>query len=626
MAKIRFENGMTVNFEGEPTSQDIEEVANSLNLSNQPIKLRDIQTGPRNFGETYVGQFLKSSKDTAKAIPRGIIEPLLKNLLLRPLQGAESLISGQPPVEFNYPFPKIMGGDINVKPVRTVPQALGATAQTAALAIPGMPTLAGILYGAGGAMDERKSGGQIAKEALMGGTIGKVAGMTLGGQPLLTGRTGKVVGNIAKGATEFPSKAGRWTGRNIGGITDATESTILKYGAKDVFQPKYAQADFITQDLAPSIESTFRKSVQEFTPEIQNYAKSELKIPESAINTIKTKGVNAVNQTRQTLGDTTDVISQNMKEGFQLKNQSVKDAYAKALSNYKGNTIESSEFFQAIQKGLRDKGWIDLQGNPTTRYKSGLDPVFDKLTNMYEDMRTPLSNRGTRVTGKVISKEDFSTYRDALGSMLKEKPSDRLVMSARNSLYNSAENSGIKGIKTARDMERQVFEMEDKFLDSQGNLKALGKEKTLDNFHNLSKDQIRQLREMEDYIGVKFVDDLDTLTASRYLDDFNKINSESIAKDMVRARDPNWTKYISSEYKKLLGEKNFAPFEGDLMKHFSNSDFGLVTQTPGVGGGMAPYRSNLIRAGVSSGAKQYYKIFKANPQRSPIMLKDIMFK
>ncbi len=63
----------------------------------------------------------------------------------------------------------------------------------------------------------------------------------------------------------------------------------------------------------------------------------------------------------------------------------------------------------------------------------------------------------------------------------------------------------------------------------------------------------------------------------------------------------------------------------EMLKE-TNSDFGLVTQTPGVGGGMAPYRSNLIRAGVSSGAKQYYKIFKANPQRSPIMLKDIMFK
>ena len=253
------------------------------------------------------------------------------------------------------------------------------------------------------------------------------------------------------------------------------------------------------------------------------------------------------------------------------------------------------------------KGWVDLQGNPTTRYKGGLDPVADKLTDLYLDMQNALTSKGQKIIGQIISKEDFFTYRDALSSMLKDRPSDKLVMQARNALYNSAESSGMTGLKNARGLEAKVFSMRDRFLDAQGNLKALGKEQNLDRFHKLTQDQIRQLQEIEKYIGENFVDDLSVLTTGQYLDDLTRFDAKKIASDLIKAKNPNWTKYIKSQYDDLLGEKGFKDIYDDLMAHFANIDFELVSETPGAGGGFIPTRARFLQKGIGRAARQYYK-------------------
>ena len=314
------------------------------------------------------------------------------------------------------------------------------------------------------------------KQAATWGTLGAalpIAGVTLN-------KAGQVI-----------TKSGRWVAKNIGGITDATVTTIKRLGANRVFDPLKARADYISQNLAPKIYNKFIK----FTD----------------------------------LADKT---------------------YKDAVKAFKGNTINSQPFYQEIQRGLRQKGWIDLQGNPTVDYKSGLDPVADKLTTLYLRMRAP--TEGAKLFGKIISKEDFFTYRDALSSMLREKPSDRLVMQARNALYESAEKSGMSGIKIARDLEKKVFDIE------------------------------------------------------------NKIDIKKITSDLVRAKNPQWTKVIQEEYRDLIGKgildkKEYQDIFDDLMAHFANIDFELISETPGAGGGFIPTRARFIQKGIGRLSKQYYQ-------------------
>ncbi len=297
---------------------------------------------------------------------------------------------------------------------------------------------------------------------------------------------------------EVVTKSGRWVSKNIGGITDSTVKTIKELGANRVFDPLKAKADYISQDLAPRIYNKLNQFVE-----------------------------------------------------------SSNKAYKTAVNNLKGNTINAQPFYQTVQKTLRDRGWIDLRGNPTTDYKSGLDPVSDKLTTLYLRLRAP--KEGARLTGKIMSKEDFTTYRDALGSMLREKPSDRLIMQARNALYDSAEKSGMAGIKVARDLEKKVFDIE------------------------------------------------------------NKIDIEKISKDLIQAKNPQWTKIVQNEYKDMvrqgiIDEKTYKNTFDDLMAHFANQDFGLVSETPGAGGGIYPSRSGLLRSGVAGITKGYYKNIQPKAQ------------
>ena len=217
-----------------------------------------------------------------------------------------------------------------------------------------------------------------------------------------------------------------------------------------------------------------------------------------------------VTRIQQTYGNSNATLVDKAKSLLNDKSVQADSAYSSAVNNFKGNTINSEPLFKNIQRGLREKGWIDLQGNPTTRFKSGLDPVIDKMTNMYLDLKNTPTNAGSKVLGNIISKEDFSTYRDALGNMLKEKPSDRLVMSARNALYDSAEKSGMTGIKKARDLEKVSYEMQSKFLNrNTGDLKIANEQKLsrIGTDKPLSKQELDHIRELEVYIGHPIVKD-----------------------------------------------------------------------------------------------------------------------
>lgn len=393
---------------------------------------------------------------------------------------------------------------------------------------------------------------------------------------------------LKKASTEILSKAA--TGAALGGTIPLAGK--VAQGAKEVWNR--SAASYINDVVVPKAYNAFQANVRNFGEGIQKFARDKLKIPESVINNIKEKGTQHIQKIRNNYNDSTDAIFQKINTGFQKMESQADDAYIKAVDSFKGNTIDSTPFYQSIQKGLRLKGWVDLRGNPTTRYKGGLDPVADKLTDLYLDMARTTTKAGKRISGMIMSKEDFFTYRDALSSMLKEKPSDRLVMQARNSLYGSAEKSGMTGIKAARDLESKYYSMRDRFLNDKGELKSLGKEQSLDRFHKLSQDQVRQLRDIENYTGEKFVDDLESLTSARYLDKLEKYDVKKFSSDLSKAVSRSETNAVKEEYRDLLGNKTDDIFN-DIISHRRAK---IVKKGAKIAGGIAGYE--LLRRNLHS--------------------------
>lgn len=465
-------------------------------------------------------------------------------------------------------------------------------ANTAAFGIPRAITkkIAGEDFAKQAFPEQSTIGGKIARfgsEAvgLVGGGPGKVANMAAKGAgkavSKVTGRAlvKKMAQGIAGGAAggallpteDFLDAKQRGTnalsGAAIGAALPVAGAAVKGVG-KGFEAVGKSGADYVTTKVAPKAYQMYQESVKKFTPQIQSFAR-KLNVPEGSIKTLQRIGVERANKIRTLYSDSTDAIYRKIQGGFEKYKQMADSAYKKAAGDFKGNSIDSSKFYQSIQRGLRKKGWVDLKGNPTTRYKGGLDPVADKLTDLYIDMRpsATATAAGKRITGKVISKEDFFTYRDALGNMLKEKPSDSLVMSARNALYDSAEKSGMSGIKNARNLEAKYHVMRKRFLDAKGNIKALGQEQKLDKFQKMTKEQVRQLREIEQFTGQNFVDDLDALTSAREADKLISYNMDRFARDFNKAVDPKWTKYIQDEYKELLGPEQARKIFSEIRIH-----------------------------------------------------------
>jgi len=158
-----------------------------------------ISTQKQSSAISQLGQALGTAP---KTLIRGVAEPLIRNVIARPVQAAESAITRQPPIAFDYPFPKALGGDIRVEPIKTIPQGIGAGLQTAALGL--SPVAGGVAYGAGQALEEEKSGYDVVGQGLFGAGLGKALGM-MSGEALFTGKAGQVISDKIKGASSATS-------------------------------------------------------------------------------------------------------------------------------------------------------------------------------------------------------------------------------------------------------------------------------------------------------------------------------------------------------------------------------------------------------------------------------------
>lgn len=356
--------------------------------------------------------------------------------------------------------------------------------------------------------------------------------------------------------------------------------------AKETFGK--ATADYVKTRILPKAYNIFQNNVRNFTTGIEKFAKDKLKIPQSAINTIKQKGYDVVQKTRQLYGDTTDTIYQKIQQGFTNKKTIADTAYREAMAKTPtgyGETINIANTEKEITGILRKYGMINAEGNPTALAgdPSLVNSQIKKLLDIQQSLKLritappkkPLTIKQMERFLKTgvkrealaeeirLSKDQYTLLRDNLNGLYKETPTDRNIAQIMNRFYADGETSGLKGLLKAREMERAAFEAEDKFLNS-----ALIKERKLSNFHEKSftSEEFRQLKEAEKYIGVDFIDDLDTLTAGKYLDKLNEYNPNKFATDLQKAVTPSETKYIQSQYRDLLGEQTDDIFK-EIVSH-----------------------------------------------------------
>jgi len=376
----------------------------------------------------------------------------------------------------------------------------------------------------------------------------------------------------------------------------------------DVTQPlptggNVFQVDYITKTLYPRVQKIVKSNIEKITPGIERFAKEKLKISQSAIDTIKRKGARAIQETETKLGNT-DNISQRIRQGLESKRLQADNLYRTVVDKFTG-TIDASPFRIKLGQILRQKGWVDQTGKPTNRFGAKLDPVLDDLTRLHQDLRTVY--KGKNIKGFRVPKEDFTTYRDLLGRLLKDRPSDVSIMQLREALYQSAERSGMKGIIQARNLERVANQVEGKLVK-----KGLVGEKGLGNFHNMTQEQLRALKEIEFYIKEPFIDDLANLTAAK---DLTKITSiiddvpgqgNPLVNQLVKATDPKNFNYIKNNLRPFLGEATESIFK-DLGAHRFATGIKTAGKWGGgiVGGALAAslLRKPVLSAieGISSG-------------------------
>jgi hypothetical protein len=289
-------------------------------------------------------------------------------------------------------------------------------------------------------------------------------------------------------------------------------------------------------------------------------------ITDATVATIKRLGADRV---FEPIKASADYISQNLtpKVYQKIDNivQSAHNAYNKAVNSVpQGKSINIRPAIEKAGDELKQLGLITEKGLMTELGSSEIarDSVYGKLLDFYKSadaISGVKSLQGKELTqGQMIkvskaaketlvNKKQFLFFRDKLNALYKGKPSDIDVSGVRDAFYKSGEDAGMKGLNVAKSLENNAFDIAD------------------------------------------------------------KVDLDKITRDLIKAKNPQYTKQIENEYKKILGEEGFKDIWDDLMAHFANIDFNLVSETPGAGGGMYPSKTKFLQTGIANTTKKYYQ-------------------
>lgn len=403
-------------------------------------------------------------------------------------------------------------------------------------------------------------------------------------RPQATTGGGKAVEDVA-GAMANPILQG---GLNLAG---KAIKSVAKFIPDTI---KRGAADYLTNDVAPKVHQMFQDAVAKFTPEIENFAR-KLKVPESAIASMKKYGTQAVEQAK----DSQDAISQRINQGLAAKDKEVSEAYAKAFTGKDNVNISIPNSANAMKALLRKANYIDDKGNVTEYAKNDIteDSALRKILNFYQSSKPskiPASSI-LDASGKPIpsdpSTKDFDingfqwrTFRDDLSKLRRSnKGLSPEITKIQDSLHSDAESAGFKGIGQARVLAKRNFEAEDKFTNNQNNVMSLFKEKGIGKYHTMSGEQKRSVQELGNYIGDKnLTSDVEKASAGQYLDKImGGKDLEGFRTILNQASDRKWTIARKIDLEQILGKQNAQKIIDEVI---ANRKAGLVKKAGYVGG------------------------------------------
>lgn len=235
-----------------------------------------------------------------------------------------------------------------------------------------------------------------------------------------------------------------------------------------------------------------------------------------------------------------------VKRFLGFKAQEANTSYMKALASApEGKQINIRPAIEEAGKRLKKLGLITEKGNLTELGNSEIaqDSVYGKLLDFYrganaisgvEKLESKTSLTPNQIVKAMkaqretlVNVDQYTFFRDKLNNLYKNKPSDVDVSKVVNQFYQDGENSGIKGLQKARELSRKSFEIQDRFIDSKGDLKIANEAKLSKlGVGKLSKQDLDHIKEIEDYIGQPIASEAEKI---------NKINRSF--KNIRRAKD-----------------------------------------------------------------------------------------
>jgi hypothetical protein len=436
--------------------------------------------------ETEGGKYLVETDDSgpeqpnwqnAKKIGAGIVESGeqlgqgIVNTVLHPIQTANAIINPIKRVAVTNPIAQLAG----------ISRDLGTASVTGKFeSQPPQPVLGINPVNLANPRDVIGTTAQ-AVSPLAGPVLG--TGLYMGGGALAEGKP-------LTGPVEHPSES------VVGSTLKGLGTGLLLKGVGNVAEG--------TKDLAGNVIEKGRKT---FIPNIEEAA-VKAKVPQSAIDTIKKVGVDSLDQIK-TSGENADTIAQRIVEGQASKQDLADASYNQAVNGYNRKYVDTPTFQENLQKETAQASDI-----------AQTNPVVKKLQELYQSIvKSP--DRKLRGSTWQLTKQEMLDTRDALNAMFREDTTGRIVMKLKNSLFDDAEGSGMKGLNEARQMEAQSKDMASL-------IKKYSDIKKLNNYHNWTPTEKAEFQSVVDHIGDKSIDsDLNNISASQYLDKIRETQTKA---------------------------------------------------------------------------------------------------
>ncbi len=543
---IEFENGKQVEFESEPSRQEIDEVSRELNI-NRSFDLGGVssEVAGEVLGETasrfgkFVGErspagtkALNILSDIAKPIQSEIISPVASAVSDFTFGIPKAILS---PEQREAIFPEQKTGFGKALRVGTAIPALvggGASKLAQGVAKKVLPTLA---------RETAKRG--IGRAALTGGIFGATQ---LAEEPTVAGQAGRGTIGAAVG----------------GGVTAGITGLSKIPGIINKIKPA-----FINEKVVPRVMDLYKTHLEKFTEPMQQFAIKTAKIPKIITEHISKRSPGQIRATRQAVNDSLDDVSVKMKQSFDEIEAQIEQLYDDAFTGVSDDVVLSiDDTFKGMVKVLRKHQLIAESGEVLPFAKSpSLNPKLRPLVDMYEFLSPSGSFEGLKTTLRAqarqgvggVNKTTWNDFRRLLSKTSIRGGKDEItreITGISNTLHKEAEKQGLQNIGFARDQFRD-------FMRHSELLSKLDNESKLSGVFRLGQ-KTRDLQVIDDYLGSNYTNQVKDVVSGKYLDKLDDLGTAKFGSDselitaLKKAQNPADFSTAKTKFESLLGKSD----------------------------------------------------------------------